>query len=244
MRAMTKDEADAAWKDFPYRGDGDDWAAPVAAEFWRLRAVEEEMRAALAKAEQERDNLRAEMNAYVHVAIEAAQILAGEGGPLGEGVVAGARRVVAERDAMRECLASAEASIEAVQMEHAATREERDAAVADNAALLKLWQDTGCLDLGPRVEREDPSSCIEQGWPLDGIASCTACRALGQPHPGTALLEQHKKALEHARNEGLERAAADCLSRAGVAEEFGHMDAGETWRCAALSIRAMKEPEE
>jgi hypothetical protein len=66
-------------------------------------------------------------------------------------------------------------------------------AEADSAALVDLWRDTGCLDLGPRVEREDPSSCIEQGWPLDGIASCAACRALGVPHPGDGYRDKMMK---------------------------------------------------
>jgi multidrug resistance efflux pump len=40
MNAMTKEEADKAWRDFPGRGDWSAWAEPVAREFWRARSEE------------------------------------------------------------------------------------------------------------------------------------------------------------------------------------------------------------
>lgn len=54
-----------------------------------------------------------------------------------------------------------------------------------------------------------------------------------QPHPGTALLSEHAKALARARNEGLERAAVR-LHEAPVLE---------THRDTVKAIRAMKETE-
>lgn len=103
---------------------------------------------------------------------------------------------------------------------------ERNEALADNAGLLKLWQDTGCLDLGPRVEAEDPSSCIEQGWPLTGVASCAACRALGQPHPGAALLERLRRLEEALRSlewsDEQYTTGKPCCPSCGAEETAGH----------------------
>jgi hypothetical protein len=137
---------------------------------------------------------------------------------------------------------------------------------ADNAAHVDLWKERGCLDLGPTVDSQNPSSCIEQGWPLERHGSCPACRALGRPHPGTALLEEHRKALlavevrynttwstmhvreeEHrkalvrARNEGREQAAkmADMYFRGDRMAERRDTAAG-----IAKDIRAMMEPEQ
>ena len=61
-------------------------------------------------------------------------------------------------------------------------------AEADNAALLALATERGCLDLGPTVDGGNPGSCNEQGWPDAG--SCHACRATRTAHPGAAMLER------------------------------------------------------
>jgi hypothetical protein len=55
---------------------------------------------------------------------------------------------------------------------------------------------------------------------------------LAQPHPGTALLEEQRRALVRARNEGLEKAAAYVGSVGSIVRSV-----------ASASIRAMKEAE-
>lgn len=92
---------------------------------------------------------------------------------------------------------------EARSERHMQWREKLDAiaalvrAEADNAVLLALANERGCLDLGPSMGRERSSSCNDQGWADD--ESCPACRSTRTPHPGAALLE-YVRALEKVRD--------------------------------------------
>lgn len=84
----------------------------------------------------------------------------------------------------------------------AALEAERDAALADNAALMMFatpLAEVACEGVGP----EECGECV----------SCMAKLHVVQTHPGAGLLEKHRKALVHARNEGLERAAAKTEER-------------------------------
>lgn len=114
-----------------------------------------------------------ELRAHIRAGVEAAEILAGPGGPLGEGVVAGARRVVAERDR----LAAENARFTSLIV---TTGAERDAALADSAALL-TWVDVWGHAAWCERERDKSLHCSEQ---------CAAIEMLGRPHPGAALLEE------------------------------------------------------
>lgn len=79
----------------------------------------------------------------------------------------------------------------AVLLRHiAALEKERDAALADNAALLQALEDVAELRLS--------------GQTLKALA----VKLRGEPHSGDALLDEHKRALVRARNEGLEKAKA------------------------------------
>jgi hypothetical protein len=141
----------------------------------------------------------------------------------------GARNAVleAERDAAlahvalytRICADAAGAEAAGSAEDAARIVRERDEARADNAAHVALWRERGCLDLGPSVDSKNPSSCIEQGWPPTGRGSCSACRALGHPHPGAALLEQHRQEVEAAFTEGT------CVAGDKMRERFAQQEA-------------------
>lgn len=117
----------------------------------------------------------------------------------------------------------------------AALEKERDAALADNAALVK--QVTG---VAPYL--------AAHGFDLRGTA-------FTRPHPGAALLEEHRKALVHARNEGLREADAKILKTAEPPAYFREHHPDRNEYVAALggysvgvnhaldTIRSMKEPE-
>lgn len=90
------------------------------------------------------------------------------------------------------------------------TKDAARALVADNAALLHAWH-----------EAYDHNN-FRQGEDIAGTI-----------HPGSDMLEQHAKALVHARNEGLERAAAWLRANPSpICQDFA--------RC----IEMFKEPEQ
>lgn len=101
----------------------------------------------------------------------------------------------------------------------------RDAAVADNAALLEEARMAGHEYRSAKDMAEDPNP----GRSMH-LSTCRHCAVVNAIHPGAALLEEHRKALVRARNEGREEAAA-LADRKGL-----------QWY--ARSIRALKEPEE
>lgn len=140
---------------------------------------------------------------------------------------------------------------------------ERDAAVADNAALVEWIEEWGHAAWCAR-EHNKAVPCTDR---------CKATGIVATPHPGAALLDQHRKeidgwtenvealkaerdterrlimeaqrghhaALARARNEGLERAARhfDAQARNWASHHAGTIAAQH-----AESIRAMKEPEQ
>lgn len=141
---------------------------------------------------------------------------------------------------------------------------ERDAAVADNAALV---EDMKRAHVAAMHVTTLPGT-LQEVWEATS-------KAWRQPHPGAALLEQHRKALEdayqrgrdderkagglslaRARNEGLEKAASRIEKEADVVEqkyaERRNVGGSEepvihavaaVIRGAAAIARAMKEPE-
>lgn len=68
-------------------------------------------------------------------------------------------------------------------------REEVEALTADNAALVRVL----------RLNAECAQGCMECGMTRLHLSECVTGGMLAQPHPGTALLEEHRKALEEAR---------------------------------------------
>lgn len=107
---------------------------------------------------------------------------------------------------------------------------------ADNAALLSAVLDVyGVAKSFHWDEAADdaPETAI---WQAILHPSCA-------PHPGTAYLEEHRKALVRARNEGLEKAAAVFDGLASDAEDEGDADDALHAKDWATRIRSMKEPE-
>ena len=134
--------------------------------------------------------------------------------------------------------------IAALEAELAEARKEQDAALADNAALVEEREQLEEL-LSPSVligyaRNHPPQTRTEQNmlrWPwatLDRVAAFFARPAM--PHPGAALLEDHRRALVRARNEGLERGAA-------WAEAIGDQGLAPAALSVAVCLRALKEPE-
>lgn len=104
-----------------------------------------------------------------------------------------AERAEKECTALKAGVAMASDALARFTLEKIALETERDAAEADNAALMRG------MVAALAMSREGPTSA-ECGLSLLSLLSL-------QPHPGAALLEEHRKALVRARNEGLERAA-------------------------------------
>lgn len=120
----------------------------------------------------------------------------------------------------------------------AALEKERDAALADNVALLAA---IASEELGHDYQ----GLCPDKTQPKARDPECAACRLLDSPHPGSALLEEHRKALVRARNEGLEKAA----KKADAEREYGcdpYLPCTCDWRQRVRwlpdDIRALKEP--
>ena len=141
----------------------------------------------------------------------------------------------------------------------AALEKERDAALTDNAELTKRTNDALGLAAGLPFHGHEGDEESGQHEPdceqcaKEAISNCLT-EALAQPHPGTALLEEHRAALVRARNEGLEKAAkrlddeAEAMEmRASQCAPFSPArDTYETARNTALrmarKVRDIKEP--
>lgn len=108
-----------------------------------------------------------------------------------------------------------------------ALKEERDAAVADNAALTQELRDLV----------EDMGKLVARGVFTSFVPHPSLAQVLSQPHPGAALLAEHATALVRARNKGLEEAAKS-------AERTVPLRAGCSCPATiATFIRAKKESE-
>lgn len=111
----------------------------------------------------------------------------------------------------------------------AALEKERDAALADNAALVEVLGDVAHRSMDTLGGQD---------------AHDRAVRVHAQPHPGAALLEEHRKALVRARNEGLELLAKRLIERRDQMQGRAMADGRRRGLEEAASIaRAMKEPE-
>jgi hypothetical protein len=108
----------------------------------------------------------------------------------------------------------------------AALEQERDTALADNAAHDEVFQNI-----------QKHTACVN---------TTEAIRIhLAMPHPGAALLEEHRKALVKARNEGLEKAAKAVKDAAQCScNPYAPCTCDWSGRINGLAddIRAMKEP--
>lgn len=117
-----------------------------------------------------------------------------------------------------------------------AARRERDEVLADNAALLAharfLYVEAPPIDACA-------TDVMMDRWDR---AKETHVALMREPHPGTALLEEHRKALVRARNEGLEKAATECDRL--LPETTIFPATRSIVRAAARNIRAMKQPEQ
>lgn len=121
---------------------------------------------------------------------------------------------------LRERISALEKERDAAWSERASAIAEKHAALADNAALLQALcaakEALGKAQVNIPWGTPPRLAC---GLAYDAVPVAVA-------HPGAALLEEHRRALVRARNEGLEDAAAR-VKDDDVAE----------------MIRAMKEPE-
>lgn len=117
---------------------------------------------------------------------------------------------------------------------------DREAALADNAALVEHARTERqmlsllyhrIMAMGPRNEAMADAVTTVERW-MDAVPD-----TYEQPHPGAALLEEHRKALVRARNEGLEKAAAWFRLKAkNRLAPLSNLN-------VAKAIDAMKEPE-
>jgi len=122
-------------------------------------------------------------------------------------------------------------------------KRQRDAAVADNAALLvhlrRMVAEVGAQETGT----EDPRKVLGM------VEYMLAAGACDEPHPGAALLEEHRRALVKARSEGLENAALRVECEATGWDEAAAHDGdsvsqeANALRCAARCVRYLKESE-
>jgi len=106
---------------------------------------------------------------------------------------------------------------------------------ADNAALME------------HVRTSAAVSCEDVGDDLCGACmSCLARDLVSRPQPGDILLEEHRKALVRAKNEGLDMASAiaDAARRCGC-NPYAECVCDWSSRTDGLAseIRAMKQPE-
>jgi hypothetical protein len=102
--------------------------------------------------------------------------------------------------------------------------------VADNAALLNV-----IIDAGEALRKKRKPSAHFVAISMVGHIQCA------NGHPGAALLDEHRKALVRARNEGLEESAQEVGSVA--AKPFPDSEARMLLDYAMDRIRALKEPE-
>lgn len=125
---------------------------------------------------------------------------------------------------------------------------ERDVALADNAALWRIVSVAAptfaVLSRAPEVAPEIRAE----------LATAEALLLAGGKHPGAALLEEHRKALVRARNEGLEVAGKKILSTAVMPEYLKEywpsrdsmLAVNDGWAAgvnhALDTIRAMRKP--
>ena len=134
-------------------------------------------------------------------------------------------------DSIAAHIAALEQDLLDMAQSHEETVKERDAAVADNAAVrLKLSQ------------AADGYNSREFWDSVDALR--------GTAHPGAALLEEHRKALARARNQGREEAATsadDECSHWAEAEDTDDTGAvrriRDALRDTSKRIRSKKEPE-
>jgi hypothetical protein len=120
-----------------------------------------------------------------------------------------------------------------------------EAAVADNEALLSAARNYDAfMDLSEPWSDGDLG--IEDASALNA-ASRVLHAVIHRPHPGAALLEQHRKALVRARNEGLEKAAERMLfQRDALRARTDKNAAGRRFGLeeAAAIARHLREPEQ
>lgn len=142
-----------------------------------------------------------------------------------------------------EAITAAEAERDAAWSERAKAIAEKHSALADNAKLIERMQNT-VASLRKAVDDEKakkrPSQARIMEW-MHALVLFEQHINMADGSPGGMLLEQHRKALARARNEGLEKAALDFDREADA-------NPGVLWartcRSLAARIRAMKEQEE
>lgn len=184
-----------------------------------LRAAERERDEATSKQEA----LRAELRSYFHVAVEAAQVIAGDSGMLGEGLVAGARRVVAERDAAQAEFAQLKPSGEA----------------AEDLRNIRKKLPGGHFD-GCSSERFDPDALCDCGAvPEVQAAQRLAAKAQGYE----AMKAERDAAIERCKVEITKAIASESERDAAVADNAAMLErlkAAETesgkWRGLTLNL--------
>jgi hypothetical protein len=161
-----------------------------------------------------------------------------------------------ERDGFRESLGVAHSQLSDFQKESLRQRDENATLKVDNAVLLDgfLRMMSVFENLALEAERSGrPDAAAEHRRSAENLRRVSA-----KQHPGAALLEEHKRALVRARNEGLEKAAAwhDAVARdatekadwrrSGRHKERSHQQWEWTATCHkewAKKIRAMTESE-
>jgi hypothetical protein len=128
---------------------------------------------------------------------------------------------------------------ERLQRALAKAEQERDVAVADNAVLVGEVE--RLCSLLEWLRSNDSMS--DDGRARSHKAEKRAKRSCSD-HPGTALLEQRRRELARARNEGFERAVEFLRERAATMTGFTARSPSKVAASLAADVAALKEPEE
>lgn len=122
-------------------------------------------------------------------------------------------------------------------------REEHNAAVADNAALVKKLRKADALF----EWLTDNDSLSDDGRTKAHAVRQELSKSANNVHPGAALLEQHRKEVKQARNEGLEEIARVCIAKRDRLLAAGAMHGtrrGGLEEAASIARALKKEPEQ
>ena len=111
----------------------------------------------------------------------------------------GYEAAVEQRDAAMRVADMTQQTVELLNRQLEQTEKESDAAVADNAALVKLAD--ALVDAVTKAYEAQPGRDLARQAQAAWMAAARLDDDLKQPHPGAALLEKHRKDVEKMKRE-------------------------------------------